>query len=49
MILTPLRHSDPPEEGRMELERDDLVSPMREVPVIEGELVATIRELGVGA
>jgi transposase len=36
----------------MELERDVLVSPTREVPVIEGELVATIRELasrGVGS
>jgi hypothetical protein len=36
----------------MELERDGLVSPMQEVPVIEGELVATIRELasrGVGS
>jgi transposase len=36
----------------MELERDGLVSPIREVPVIEGELVATIRELasrGVGS
>ena len=35
----------------MELERDGLVSPIQEVPVIEGELVATIRELagrGVG-
>lgn len=29
----------------MELERRGLVSPMKEVPVIEGELVATIREL----
>ena len=36
----------------MELERDSLVSPIQEVPVIEGELVATIRELagrGVGS
>ena len=36
----------------MELERDVLVSPTGEVPVIEGELVATIRELagrGVGS
>jgi len=36
----------------MELERDGLVSPIQEVPVIEGELVATIRELagrGVGS
>ena len=36
----------------MELERDMLVSPTGEVPVIEGELVATIRELagrGVGS
>ena len=36
----------------MELERDGLVSPNQEVPVIEGELVATIRELasrGVGS
>jgi transposase len=36
----------------MELERDVLVSPIGEVPVIEGELVATIRELadrGVGS
>src|SRR5262245_28336809 len=36
----------------MALERDVLVSPMREAPVIEGELVATIRELagrGVGS
>jgi transposase len=36
----------------MELKRDDLVSPIQEVPVIEGELVATIRELasrGVGS
>jgi transposase len=36
----------------MELERDVVVSPMAEVPVIEGELVATIRELasrGVGS
>jgi transposase len=36
----------------MELERDMLVSPKGEVPVIEGELVATIRELagrGVGS
>lgn len=36
----------------MELERDGLVSPIVEVPVIEGELVATIRELagrGVGS
>jgi transposase len=36
----------------MELERDGLVSPSQEVPVIEGELVATIRELasrGVGS
>jgi transposase len=36
----------------MELERDSLVSPHQEVPVIEGELVATIRELagrGVGS
>ena len=36
----------------MELERDVLVSPTEEVPVIEGELVATIRELadrGVGS
>jgi len=36
----------------MELERDRLVSPIQEVPVIEGELVATIRELagrGVGS
>ena len=36
----------------MELERDGLVSPMQEVPVIEGELVATIRDLasrGVGS
>jgi transposase len=36
----------------MELERDVLVSPTGEVPVIEGELMATIRELagrGVGS
>ena len=36
----------------MELKGDVLVSPTREVPVIEGELVATIRELagrGVGS
>jgi transposase len=36
----------------MELERQGLVSPIQEVPVIEGELVATIRELagrGVGS
>jgi transposase len=36
----------------MEFERDGLVSPIQEVPVIEGELVATIRELagrGVGS
>jgi transposase len=36
----------------MELERDSLVSPTQEVPVIEGALVATIRELagrGVGS
>jgi transposase len=36
----------------MELERDVLVSPIGEVPVIEGELVVTIRELadrGVGS
>ena len=36
----------------MEFERDVLVSPIQEVPVIEGELVATIRELasrGVGS
>lgn len=36
----------------MELERDGLVSPIQEVPVIDGELVATIRELagrGVGS
>ena len=36
----------------MELERDVLVSPTGEVPVIEGELVATIRELagcGIGS
>ena len=36
----------------MELERDGLVSPIQEVPVIEGELIATIRELasrGVGS
>ena len=36
----------------MELEREVLVSPTWEVPVIEGELVATIRELagrGVGS
>ena len=36
----------------MELEREGLVSPSQEVPVIEGELVATIRELasrGVGS
>lgn len=36
----------------MELERDGLVSPIQEVPVIEGELVTTIRELagrGVGS
>jgi transposase len=36
----------------MALEREGLVSPMGEVPVIEGELVTTIRELarrGVGS
>ena len=36
----------------MELERDVVVSPTAEVPVIEGELVATIRELagrGIGS
>ena len=36
----------------MELERDGLVSPIQEVPVVEGELVAAIRELasrGVGS
>lgn len=36
----------------MELERDGLASQIQEVPVIEGELVATIRELagrGVGS
>ena len=29
----------------MELERGDLVSPAREVPVIDGEIVTAIREL----
>ena len=46
MIVTPRdTNSDTEEEGRMELESDGLVSPIQEVPVIEGELVATIREL----
>jgi len=36
----------------MELERNGLVPPIQEIPVIEGELVATLRELagrGVGS